>query len=232
MLISFVGSFVQMHNNVSQHADAYPFGCGVCVDVPALATQKPQRDSNGTPKDPKGPPKEPERISTNAQKRSEANYQSMQLEGHQNIKFAISKMYAKGGGQQILKFPPRRPRKHHSWLHSAFGVEICCISVCWISGECNRQAYNHPKRSHNLVLYYLSGLRIKITYVSLQAHLRTHTASRIMPKHRIKKHSKTPPTDKQTFPTAHAWTHMVGTTSWDNCLGNHGTLNHSSTATN
>ena len=47
-----------------------------------------------------------------------------------------------------------------------------------------------------------------------------------MSKHSLKKYRKTPPTNKQTISTAHAWTHMVGTSSWDNCLGNDGTVNH------
>ena len=86
-----------MHNYLSLHADAYPWGYGVRVNVLALAAQRPSRDSNGTANDPKGHLKDPEMISKGAKRGSKVNHQSMQLDAHKNSKSAISKICAKGG---------------------------------------------------------------------------------------------------------------------------------------
>ena len=54
--VLFPRSVVQMHNNFRQHTEAFPLGYAVRVNALSLAAQRPPRDSNGSPKDPKGTP--------------------------------------------------------------------------------------------------------------------------------------------------------------------------------
>ena len=75
------------------------------------------------------PQRNPKGFQKNALKGSKANHQSMQLDAHKNIKFAISKMYAKGGGQKFLKFPPRDPEStsHGCILLSVLNLLYFCL---------------------------------------------------------------------------------------------------------